>query len=71
MRQDLEQGRTMVAEMLKALRTTKTSPSTIPTTSLAKPQTSWTTTEPSLSSPFLEKEKERLELKAILLSKTN
>jgi len=69
MRRDLDQGRIAVAEMLKALNTTKSSPSTITTTSLAKPHTSQTTTEPSSSSPFLEKEKEMLELKAKLLSK--
>ena len=40
----------------------------MPTTSMAKPSTSQTT-EPSSSSPFLEKEKEMLELKAKLLSK--
>jgi len=37
MRQDLEQERTVVAEMLKALSTTEFSPSTILTTSLANP----------------------------------
>jgi len=43
--------------MLKALSTTKSSPSTITTTSLAKPQTSQTIAieEPHSSSPFLEK----------------
>ena len=55
--------------MLKALSTTKSFPSTIPTTSLAKSQTSQTTTKPSSSSRFLEKEKEMIELKAKLLSK--
>ena len=55
MRQDLEQGRTVVVEILKALSSTKSSPSTIPTTSLAKPQTLQTTTEPSSSSQFFEK----------------
>jgi len=69
MRHDLEQGRIVVAKMLKALSTTKSSLSTIPTTSLAKPQTSQTTIEPSSSSPFLEKEKKMLELKAKLLFK--
>jgi len=58
----MEQGRTVVAKMLKALSTTKSSPSTITATSLAKPQTSQTITEPSSSSPFLEKEKKMLEL---------
>ena len=69
MRQDLEQGRIVVAEMLKALSTIKSSSSTITTTSLAKPQTSQTTMEPSSGSPFLEKEKKMLGLKAKLLSK--
>jgi len=69
MRHDLEQGRIVVVEMLKALSTTKSSLSTILTTSLEKPQTSQTTTKPPSSSPFLEKEKEMLELKAKLLSK--
>ena len=55
--------------MLKALNTTKSSPSTITTTSLAKPQTAQTITEPNSSSLFLEKEKEMLELKARVSSK--
>ena len=42
MRRDLDQGRIAVAEMRKALNTTKSSPSTITTTSLTKPQTSQT-----------------------------
>jgi len=58
----------LVAEMLKALGTTKSSPSTTTTTTLAKPQTSQITTKPGSSSPFLKKEKEMLELKAKLLS---
>jgi len=37
MRQNLEQGRIVVAEILKVLSTTKSSHSTITTTSLAKP----------------------------------
>ena len=69
MRHDLEQRTIVVAEMLKALNNTKLSSSTISTTSLAKPQASQTTTEPSSSSPFLEKEKKMLELKAKFLSK--
>jgi len=39
MRHDLEQGSIVVAKMLKALSTPKSSLSIIPTTSLAKPQT--------------------------------
>ena len=61
MRHDLKQGRVVVAEMLKALSNTKLSSST---TSLAKPQTSQTIVEPTSSRPFLEKEKDMLELKA-------
>jgi len=59
---DIEQGRTVVAEMVKVLNTTKSSPSTITTTSLAKPQTSQTITieESSSNSQFLEKDKEIL-----------
>ena len=72
MKHDLEQGRTVVAEMLKTLSTTKSSPSPTPTTvqteSTAKPATPQTE-EPSSSTPFLEKEKEMLELKAKLLAK--
>jgi len=68
MRRDVEQGRIVVAEMLKTLSTTKSSLSTIPTESTADPVIVQTT-EPSSSSPFLEKEKEMLELKAKLLSK--
>ena len=64
MQRDLEQGMTVVAEMLKALSTAKSSSSTMTTTSPAKPQTSQTITKPSSSNPFLEKEKEKLELKA-------
>jgi len=44
MKRDLEQGRTVVAEMLKALSKTKSSSSTTTTTSLVKPQTSQTIT---------------------------
>jgi len=71
MKRDLEQGITVLAEMLKPLSITKSSLSTITTTSLAKPQTSQTIMieEPSSSSPFLEKENEMLELKVKLLSK--
>ena len=65
MRRDLEQGRIVVVEMLKTLSTTKSSLSTIPTESTTNP-TIAQTTEPSSSSPFLEKEKEVLELKAKL-----
>jgi len=52
----------VVAEMVKVLNTTKSSPSTITTTSLAKPQTSQTITieESSSNSQFLEKDKEIL-----------
>lgn len=67
MKQELEQGRIVVAEMLKALNSTKPSP--MPATCVAKPKTSQPNPEPSSSSPFLEKEKEMLELKAKLLSK--
>ena len=63
MKHDVEQGRIVVAQMLKTLSTTKSSLSTIPTEYTAKPTTSQTT-EPSSSTPFLEKEKEMLELKA-------
>ena len=69
MSHDLKQGRIVVVETLKALSTAKSSPATIPTTSLAKPQTSQTSTEPGSRSPFLEKEKAMLELKDKLLSK--
>ena len=55
--------------MLTALSTTKSSSSTITTTSLAKPQTLQTTTKYSSGSPFLEKEKEMLEVQAKFLSK--
>jgi len=55
--------------MLEVSTTAKSSPSTITTTNLTKPQTSQTTGEPSSSSPFLEKEKEMLKLNAKLLSK--
>ena len=40
MKHDVEQGKIVVAEMLKALSTTKSSSSTMTTTSPAKPQTS-------------------------------
>ena len=62
MKCDLEQGRTIVVEMLKVLGTMKSSSSTATTTSLAKPQISQTINikEPRSSSPFLEKEKEML-----------
>ena len=61
----MKQGRTRFAEMLRVLDTTRSSSSTTTTTSLAKLQASQTITieEPSLRSPFLEKEKEMLELR--------
>jgi len=69
MRHDLEQERIVVAEMSKAITTAKSSSSTMPTTSLAKPQTLQTTTKARSSSPFCEKKKKMLELIAKLLSK--
>jgi len=79
MRKDLEQGRTVISELLRTINSLRSSSSTISpiiTTSFAKPMTSptmqtntTTLTEPSWSSPFLEKEKEMLELKAKPLSK--
>jgi len=73
MQRDLEQGTTVVAEMLKVLCSTKYFSSTNTTTSFAKPSTSQTTKNKELSSsgPFLEKEKRLLEFKAKLLSKKN
>jgi len=51
----MQQGRIVVAEMLKALSATKSSPSTITTTNLVKSQTSQTMIEElSLISPFLK-----------------
>ena len=78
-RKDLEQGRTIVLELLKTIdsfRSTSSTTSPLISTSPAKPATSLTiqsttsaSAEPSLSSSFLEKEKEMLEFKATLLSK--
>jgi len=62
MKHDLEQGRIVVAEMLKALSTTKSSLSTSPTENTVKPAT-LQTIEPSSSTPFLEKEKKITKLK--------
>ena len=57
MRNDLAQGKTIVANMLKILGNTKTIISTISTTSTMKPLTLPTikTKEPNSSSPFLKK----------------
>ena len=61
----------MVAKMLKILGTAKSSSSTTIIISLAKSSTSQTTKteKPRSSSPFLEKGKKMLELRAKLLSK--
>ena len=61
----------MVVERLKILSTTTSYSSTTTTISLANPRTSQTITieEPSSSSPFLENEKQILQLNAKLLSK--
>jgi len=79
MRKDHEQGRTIITEFLKTisfLKSTSSITSPMITTSSANPMTSptiqtTTTTlaEPNSSSPFLEKEKEMLQLKAKLLLK--
>ena len=79
MRKDLEQERTVISEFVKtvnSLRSTSSTISPLTSTSSAKPITSRTiqiitsaSTESSSSLPFLEKEKEMLELIAQLLSK--
>jgi len=77
MRNDLEQGQTLITELLKTINSLGSTSSTIsplistssmnPITSLTIQTTTSASTKPNLSSPFLKKEKKMLEFKGKLL----